>query len=379
MRIGIDISVLETGFAERGVATYLRGLLGGLARIGGEDEYVLFAARTETAEPFLRAGLPGRFEASRPAGGRSLLAAAFGWRRAPRREGIDVLHSPALGLPVVRGRARVATIHDLIPHLFAREYLPSIRARFIYRTLVRDALSADRLIAVSEATRKDLADSFRVPPERLTVVYEGVAETYRPLPREEAERVLSGLEIPRPFLLFVGGMTVPEPRKNLPILLAAFLRIREHRPDLHLVLAGKTGAYADEIRGRARALGIEEGLHLTGMVGESALVALYNLAEAFVFPSRYEGFGLPVLEAMACGAPVICARTSSLPEIAGDAALFFDPDDVAGLATAVNEALATPEARRALVDRGFRQASRFRWDDAARATLAVWRGAAKKD
>jgi glycosyltransferase involved in cell wall biosynthesis len=281
----------------------------------------------------------------------------------------DVLFVPAHVLPLTHPPS-VATIHDLgychFPEAHTR------RARLYLEWGTRHNARASRLvIADSRATRDDLVRLYGVPQRKTRVAYPGIRPGLAPVHEHAAiDRVLDKYGIPRPYLLYVGTL---QPRKNLLRLIEAFAAL----PDGHvLVLAGKKGWLYSDILERAQRSGVGHRVIFTGYVPDDDLPALLSGAQLFVFPSLYEGFGLPVLEAMACGIPVVCSDTSSLPEVAGDAALLVPPTDVSALAAAMSRALTDAELRSTLVRRGMEQAAQFTWQRCAEKVLQALEEAA---
>jgi glycosyltransferase involved in cell wall biosynthesis len=277
---------------------------------------------------------------------------------------LDLLLVPAHVLPLIHPRRSVVTVHDL-------GYLREPQA---HRTLDRLYLdlsnryhtrTATRLLAISQATKDDLVRRYGVAPERVTVTHLAAGDEMRPV--GEVAMVAAAKDrygIVGDYLLYVGTL---HPRKNLARLIQAFAPVASQFPALRLVLAGKKGWMYEDIFAQARNLGLEGRVVFTGYVAAEDLPALYTGALAFVFPSLYEGFGMPVLEAMACGAPVAASNTSSLPEVAGDAALLVDPTDVAALSRLAGDAA----LRASLRARGLIQAARFSWQRCASETLAA--------
>jgi glycosyltransferase involved in cell wall biosynthesis len=232
---------------------------------------------------------------------------------------------------------------------------------------------ADAIIAVSEHTRRDVTRLMGIPADRMTVIHGGVDQAFRPIEaRAELERVRAEYDLPLRFVLFFGTL---EPRKNLVTLLEAYAALLQEDPALApLVVAGRKGWRYQESLRRIRDRGLTERVVLTDWVRDEDVPALLNLAQVLVFPSRYEGFGLPPLEAMACGTPVISSNAASLPEVVGDAGVLVEPLDAAALAAALRRVLQDEALRRELRAKGLRQASRFTWERAARETLAVYEG-----
>jgi glycosyltransferase involved in cell wall biosynthesis len=287
--------------------------------------------------------------------------------RLARRAGVDVLHSLANTAPVRGPFRRVTTVHDLI-HLVHPEAHFGLLGQGL-RVLVSLAVRrSNRVIAVSQSTRQDLIDRLRTPPEKIDVVPNGVLPPPSAPPPPEAEiRERFGLAPGRDVLL---AASAKRPHKNLVRLLEAVARM-ERRP--LLVLPGYATEHEQELRDRAAALGISDDVRFLGWLGPDDLEGLYAVSSAFVMPSLYEGFGLPVLEAMARGVPTATSNRSSLPEVAGDAALLFDPEDVGAITAALESLLYDPATAERLRAAGPQRAREFSWDRAARQTLDVYR------
>jgi glycosyltransferase involved in cell wall biosynthesis len=287
----------------------------------------------------------------------------------------DLLFVPSHVLPLIHPRRNVVTVHDLGYHYYpqAHTLFQNLYLRWSTRY---NARTADRILADSEATREDLVHYYRIPEAKIVVVYPGRDESLASVtdPRR-VEQVRARYGLSEDYFLYVGTL---HPRKNLVRLVQAFAdlpaELKAKRPDLQLVLAGQKGWLYDEIFARVRRLGLEDRVVLTGYVPDDELPVLLGGALAFVFPSLYEGFGLPVLEAMACGTPVVCANTSSLPEVAGDAALLVDPLVVSDMTAALVRVLTDGGLRRALTESGFRRVKQFSWRRCAEETLRVLEG-----
>ncbi len=283
--------------------------------------------------------------------------------------GVDLFHATEHLLPRFSAIRTVFTLHDLI-FLFHPETHKPMNRWFLTLMMPRFLRAADAVIAVSECTKRDAVRAYGIPEEKITVIYEGVSPRFRPADPAAIAAVRQKYGLPEHFILYVGTI---EPRKNLTALLEAFANLQSAIGNLHLVFVGKKGWLYEGFFRRLRELGLEERVHFTGYVPDEDLPVLYSAADLFVFPSLYEGFGLPVLEAMACGVPVVCSNTSSLPEVAGDAALLVDPTDVRALAAAMERALTDQALRATLRARGLERARRFTWEEAARRTLEVYR------
>lgn len=366
MRIGIDARL--NAYRQGGIAHYTRQLLGALAPLAPDDTIVALQhfrqLRPLAMDPnVVRAGLftppHHRFE-----------QIALPLELLPRR--LNVLHCPDFIPPFRRPCPAVITVHDLA---FLR--FPAILdagARRYYGQIEHAVVNADAIIAVSEATRNDIVELLAVPPERIDVVYEAAAPEFRPrdVP-PDTTRTINGVTLQaRRFMFFVSTI---EPRKNIATLLRALRICRDRRPsaDYRLVLAGARGWLADPIYALVEELMLGDAVVFLGGVDRESLHWLYNACRIYVNPSLYEGFGLPVLEALASGAPSLVADTSSLPEVAGDAAQLVPPTEIGAWADAMMALWHNEAARADLAERGPRQAARFSWSRAAEETLAIYR------
>ena len=233
---------------------------------------------------------------------------------------------------------------------------------------------ADAIIAVSRHTKRDILDLYGTPPQKVFVVGEGIEDHFRPVGAEEIRRVLERLAIRRPYLLMVGTL---EPRKNHALAFEALARLKAEGWPHCLVVGGRRGWLFDAVQSKVEQLGLAEDVIFTGRVPDAELPALYSGADCFLMPSLYEGFGIPVLEAMACGAPVVCSTASSLPEVAGEAALYIDSMTGEGLAAAIRQVLSEPKTAEQMRSDGLRQAARFSWRGAAIATVDVYNAVAR--
>ena len=363
MRIGIDAS--RAALARRtGTERYARELIRALLAAGSRHTFTLYFRGAPPAGAF-----PGAF----PAPKQRVIPFPRLWTHIRlslellARPRPDVLFVPAHVLPLVHPLPSVVTVHDLGYRYFPGAHPLGQRLYLDWSTRF-SARAATRVIADSLATRGDLARFYGIPPEKVTVVYPGRDESLAPA---DPAAVRARCNLPEDYLLHVGTL---QPRKNLIRLIQAVEALRPRWPALSLVLAGRRGWLAEPILALARQHA--DFVRLLDYVPEADLAGLYSGARAFVFPSLYEGFGFPVLEAMAGGTPVICANTSSLPEVAGEAALLVDPASTADLAGAIERVLAEPVLRAELSAKGRLQAQRFSWQRAAAETLAVLEQAA---
>jgi glycosyltransferase involved in cell wall biosynthesis len=304
--------------------------------------------------------------------GRDLWWHQIGVGLAARRAGCGLLHLPATLGPARPGIPTVVTIHDLALLHFPGYFPPWPRA-YARVVLPRAARAARAVIAVSAATRKDVVEGLGVDERRVAVVPNGVDPVFNAAAAESprAAEVWDRLRLPAAFALAVGTV---EPRKNLARVLEAvwMLRARPETADVTLVHAGPTGWLAGDVERRVRDLSLGEGIRFLGYVAPADLAVLYGLARVCVYPSLYEGFGLPVAEAMACGCPVVTSNVSSLPEVAGDAAVLVDPLSVDEIAEATGALWRDEGRRRDLRARGLARALAFTWERTARETATVY-------
>jgi glycosyltransferase involved in cell wall biosynthesis len=289
------------------------------------------------------------------------------WEMARRPP--DLLFVPAHVLPIVHPLRSVVTVHDL-GYLYYPEAHRFLDRLYLDLSTRYNARAATHLIADSSATERDLIERYGTEPDKITVVYPGYDETtFQPVRDEEAiETAKARYDIAGDYILFVGTL---QPRKNLTRLIEAFSNTQYLISNTQLVIAGRKGWLYEEIFQQVEDLGLKGKVVFTDYVPEGDLPALISGARLCVFPSLYEGFGLPVLEAMACGTPVVCSNVSSLPEVAGDAAILVDPLDVKELAAAMECVLGDEELQAGLIERGFEQVRKFSWERCARETLNV--------
>src|SRR5579884_457505 len=283
---------------------------------------------------------------------------------------VDLLHSPHFLLPLVRQCPGVATIHDVI-YLACPQDLPSRIGRTYYKLMMQAcSRMATRIITDSEYSKTDIVRYLHADPDRIEVIYPGVDPVIRRITdAEKLEAVQRKYGIEYDYILCVG---IYKPRKNHAGLLRAFHQFLASGGQAQLVIAGPMGDGEAELRRLAETLGIARQVKFTGFVDEADLPALYSAAQVCVCPSLYEGFGFTVLEAMACGVPVVCSSATSLPEVAGDAALYFNPQDEAELARALDKVFTDSALRAALIEKGRENLLRFSWNKTAAQTMAVY-------
>jgi glycosyltransferase involved in cell wall biosynthesis len=283
--------------------------------------------------------------------------------------GAKLFHAAEHLLLPLHGVPTILTIHDLIFRRYPEHHKP-LNRRYLNATLPLFCRRASHIIAVSEQTRRDVMAAYGVPPEKITVVHEAADPHFKPQPADVVAAVRARYSLPPRYLLSVGTI---EPRKNLARVLAVFERLHAEGLTDAWVIVGKRGWLYDDFFARLEQSPAKSAVIFPGYVSDADLPAIYAGAQALAFPSEFEGFGLPVLEAMASGAPVVCSCTSSLPEVAGDAALMVDPLDVDALHDALRRVLSSQELADDLRQRGLTQAAQFSWERAAHETLAIYR------
>ena len=361
------IAIDARKIADFGIGTYVRGLVAALARIDRHHRYLLLAP-ADAADQLPM--LPGNFRWVEERAPGYSLRELWSLARAVRRERAELLHAPHYVLPFALPCPAVVTVHDLI-HLRFPEML-SAPARGYARFMLRRATRlAQRVLTVSATTARELEQELGVSAERIVVAPNGVDEAFRADPEPEAAARLRARHGLAPgYLLFVGN---PKPHKNLDRLLAAYSALRRRRPQAPpLVLAGDRLGERSGLPAAIEAAGLGEAVRTLGHLPADELPALYRGAAILVQPSLWEGFGLPVAEAMAAGTPVIAARRGALPEVAGEAARLVDPESVEEIAAAIEALLDDPAERLRLARAGRARAEGFRWEECARRVLATY-------
>ena len=361
-RVGIDVRMI----AHSGIGTYLRHLLGELKTLRPEGvEMVLFG------DPGKLADYKGVFEV-RPFLS-PIYSAAEQFEGMKLASSVDLWHSPHYNIPLFCARPLVVTVHDLIPFVFAGPFFSPLQKFYFTVFMKRVASRARRIIAVSQNTGQDIMRHFGVPEKRIRTIHEGVSGDFRPV-KENAllgdVRQRYGVSTGQKYLLYVGLI---KPHKNLGVLINAVRRLRrEGKLEEKLMIVGaKSKTYPGGFEDLA-GIRTDDDILYVPRAEYADLPALYSMASAFVLPSLYEGFGLPVLEAFACGTPVIVSDRASLPEVAGDAALRFEADSESSLAAALTRLSGDSVLRTQLIEKGLRRASEFSWNRMARETLSVY-------
>ncbi|MEW6554105.1 MAG: glycosyltransferase family 1 protein [Actinomycetota bacterium] len=370
MIIGIEGRTLQ---GERyGVARYLMNLLREMVKLEGENRYIVYTSGPIAPLGFDSPNLEIKSITMRP----SLLWRHLRLPLAMRRDGVDLHFSPSYFLPLVKLCPAVVVVHDITFKVHPEWFVMDRRFRFD-DLFWREVAKAERIVTVSDHSKRDIVRVLGVAEERVTVIREAADAFFVPVrdaERLDAVRERFGLA---PGFLFTAGSI--HTRRNLERLIAAVSAASgELDAPLELLILGTPAPFSPpvDIAGTARRCGMEERVKHVPYVSEEELLLLYNACGLFVYPSLYEGFGLPVIEAMACGAPVACSNTTSIPEVAGDAAAYFDPESTGEMAAAIREVMGDASLRDRLSRAGMERAATFSWRKAAEETLAVFKAAA---
>ena len=361
---------------ETGSGQYVRYLVGELARQEPASEFVVLVSSESVVDDDVAPNVEFVVVPAVRTNAGKVWWEQVAVPRAARRLGVDLLHVPYWATPLRAAMSTVVTIHDLIP-LLLEPYRGSARVRLYTAFMRATSVHAALLLTDSEASRRDILRYLRAPAERVRAIYLAVDAVYRSTPAPDDAAVLRELDLSPGYVLYLGGFDV---RKNLRSVFAAFAHVCGIVDAARLVIAGKLPAvdsdFAPDPRRLAREARIPAArVRFVGFVPEEAKPAVYRSARAFVFPSIYEGFGLPPLEALACGVPVVGSNAASLPEVVGDAGVLVEPDDVEGIAAALIRLLRDDAFYAEMCQRALRQAARFSWATTAQATYAAYREA----
>lgn len=354
MRIAIDARKLH----DYGIGTYVRNLLGELARQDDDAEYVLLCAPDDMES--LRS-LGSRFHPVADRSGHYSIREQVSIPATLARSRVDLFHAPHYVVSPFTTVPYVVTIHDCI-HLRFPQYLPNRGAVHYARVMMRMAARrSKKVLTVSQASKDDILHYLSVPADKVEVIYNALDERLAIVPTaEEVDRVRQRFLLTSPFILYAGNI---KPHKNVDRLIEAFSIMRKSGiEDVKLLIIGDEISKYPSLRRLVHRHQLHQHVRFLGFVPDATLAVLYRLATVFVFPSLYEGFGLPPLEAMASGTPVVTSNVSSLPEVVGDAALLIDPMNAAAIADAVTRVLNQPGLRTQLVERGFERVKQFSWE-----------------
>lgn len=365
--VGINAHLLagEAGYRRAGIHQYIAQVLRHLPREEDEPAYTVY---TKYESDFLQQ--PGITAVSTRVPTESRLFRIVWeqliWPWQNWRNQIDLLHSMAFVLPLMATKPAIVTIYDL-SFLHFPDNFPAAQRFYLTSQTRRSAKKAKRIITISQSAKQDVHQFFNIPLHKIDVVYPGVDSMYCCLPEDEVAAFKEKRGINGRFILHLGTL---QPRKNIPLLLEAFAQLAD--PTLKLILVGGKGWMFDAIFERVRSLDLVDRVIFTGYAPDDELPLWYNAADLFVLPSQYEGFGMPIVDAMACGTPVIAANNSSLPEAIGQAGMLFAPNSVADLAERMANVLYNAEISDKMRQLGMEHARTFSWEQAGRETAVIY-------
>lgn len=367
MKIGIDARIYGPKFT--GIGRYNVELVDHLAQLDDKNEYVVFLQK----EQFDQFTTPNRrFTKVLADFPHYSFGEQLGFNSLLKSHHLDLMHFTHFNAPIRYNRPYVVTIHDLTLSFFKSKksnFIKNLAYKIIIRRVTREA---KQVIAISENTKKDLIETLGLPEEKISMIYNGINPKFgqvNPTPRQD---LMKKLNLQQPYLLYTG---VWRRHKNLVSMVKAFAKFNKGtKENYNLVITGKHSPLYDEVPNTIHELGIQDQVHLVGMVSEEDLFGLYKNALAYVFPSFYEGFGLPPLEAMQCGIPVIASNTSATPEVCGEGnALFFDPYDVEDMQVKMKQIATDPTLRDRLIKKGYERVKEFDWGKMTKKVLGVYK------
>ncbi|MBC7334407.1 MAG: glycosyltransferase family 4 protein, partial [Actinobacteria bacterium] len=361
---------IESHFAEEegsGNCTYTQNLIRQLAIIDKINDYVLYCTDRDFYFYKEISELNRKFRVVELKVKNKFLKIPFylGYRTFEDR--IDVIHTQYY-TPLISKAKRVVTIHDIIPIIYPQffNWFEVLKQKFFLPYFAR---KADRVITVSSNSKKDICKYLKVPEDKVVEIYNGVSNEFRLVDQNEKAKIIRKFEIRGPYIYYVGRL---DPRKNLKNVIKAFAQVASRNQNVDLIIAGNKNEYFVELLGVVKEFNLGERVKFIGLISNEDNIRLLNFAEFFVYPSIYEGFGLPVLEAMACGCPVITSKGSSLGEISKGCALLVDPENVEEIRDAMITLLKNKFLRAELVGRGRERVKEFSWELTARKTLEVY-------
>ena len=374
MRIGINLLYLLPGVVG-GTETYAAGLLSALSEIDSSNEYVVFVNQEASAWP-----LPDRKNFSRivcpvkaSSRSRRYLFEQLLFPRLLVKHKIDLVHSLGYVMPLMASCQSVVTIHDIVyNHPGAFSFFKKLLLKSL---VISSAHRADHILAVSESSRAQIVSQLHIQAEKITVTYNACKRRCEGN-ENNWPRLSSGFGVEAPYILAFSSLS---PSKNIPRLLQALAFLDKEIPENYkLVLVGHIPLQGTPLSGEVEKLGLGKRVIFTGFLPDEDLILLLKHASVFVFPSLYEGFGIPVLEAMEAGVPVVCSHAASLPEVAGNAALLFDPLSAEGMAAAMKKIIHDPDLRADLIRKGYQNVTRFSWKATAEKTLQIYNSLTRK-
>lgn len=378
MKIGINAMFFQ--YPATGSGQYMMHLLQALSEIDTENDYVLLGPQefeevrnTNSPNfPYQVQPVPGFAQSNENV--EKLLWEQVTGPAAARKAGVDVFHVPYFAPPLLPRTPTVVTVHDVIP-MRLPAYQPDAKVKAYMRLVSQAARNAKLIITVSQHAKQDIIDALKIPEERIRVIYEAAGDEYQPVYDPAAlAAARTRYDVGERYIFYLGGL---DQRKNVPQLVRAFAHLYRQigDPNLQLLIAGNPDKHKGPLFPDPRPVAADLGMSgqiVYRFIEEEDKPAMYSGASAFVFPSLYEGFGLDPLEAMSCGAPVVCSNRTSLPEVVGDAAITVDPENIQELVAAMRRVLTDPELQSDLRARSLQRAAQFSWQKAARETIAVY-------
>ena len=367
--IGIDARMY--GYAQTGIGNYIRHLLEYIFKQDTENNFVIFLMSDEYDDFILPNERIRKVKVS---------AKWYSWKEQflfpfqLYKEKLDLMHFTHFNSPILYFRKSIVTIHDVTPFFFPGHKMKSLVRKIGFRAVFFSSVKkATKVIAVSQSTKNDIVKHFKIKETKIKVVYEGADEQFRVINNdEEIENFKKKYNITKPYIFYTG---VWRNHKNLVGLIKAFgILKKKYNLDYNLVLGGKEDSYYPEVRKTWEKLGLGDDIIRTGFIDQEDIPLFYNVAKAFVIPSFYEGFGLIGLEAMACGTPVISSNTTSLPEILGDAAIYFDPKNSEEMAEKIRLVLTDEKLYNELRKKGFQQLEKYDWETMGIETMGIYEG-----
>ena len=370
----IAINTLSLNRTKAGMGNYIKNLVDGLSKIDKDNEY--FVIVSENNKDFFRINkknfkiinLGKKVTMDLP----RLFWEQISLPRFLKKNKIDVLHSPSFVMPIISKAKNVLTVADMT--FITHPQVHTLIKRVYFSLFMPYSIKkADRVISISESTKKDILHYVKVDEKKIKTIYLAADSSFIVQNKEKCrKKIKENYDVSSPFILFIGMI---EPRKNLERLIIAFSELRKKgNIPYRLVIVGRKGWKVRGMLSMIKSLEIEKEIIFTGYVPDEDLARFYNAAEFFVYPSLYEGFGIPIIEAMACGCPVITSNISSMPEVAGDAALLVDPGDVSQISSAMRRLIKDKKLREDMIKRGIKRSSEFSWKKCAKETLKIYRG-----
>jgi len=358
---------LSGNYRSAGISWYIYNVLKNLGQAAPDLQLTAFLHEAQFQDDYISTNI-SRWPTQRP-------AVRIMWEQMAQpyllsRNQPDLYHAMAFVAPMITPCPFVITVYDLTFLRYPEAFRPFNRWYLRYFTTY-SVKRAQAIIAISESTRQDVINLIGKPPDQVHTIYCGADPSFRPLPSNEIETFRQSQQLPQAFVLYLGTL---EPRKNVAGLIRAYATWYQQDPQAPLlVIAGGKGWYYQQIFELVETLGLVDKIYFPGYIPQADLALWYNAASLFVYPSYFEGFGLPVLEAMACGTPVITSNTSSLPEVAGQAAMLVDPKQPIALTVAMQQIMQSSEKRQLMRQAGVKQATQFRWEKTAQETVAIYR------